>query len=821
MKNLLKNFSYGILMISILTTTLNIQIASATFTDVPESNSNFTAITYLQENGILNGYPDGNFYPYKAVNRAEFLKITMKGSNIPLTSEASAPFSDIDNNAWYAPYVKKAYAEGWIEGYGDGTFKPEKTINKAEALKILAKAQNWDVNTGIDEKPFEDTPLSAWYTKYVAHAKNHEYLEETGTTFEGAELMSRAKISEIVYRTIISGDIIISESTIIETTPEPPTQTISTPQAYSTISSTYYENITLNESLPNTFYKNEVYIIKGDVNKDYSTATIFLDPEDNDPNNYITFTGQISNNHFEIPVHFKNSGNYNLGMLPGDNGTTKLKSISVQNTLPLSSNDSTTTAVSNPTINFKNDTTFVEFTSPTASINKVTFSQNGNSVTYISRQNLNYIPVYFRDFKAFNEATVSYKIETAKTTNTKPLEISSPFVSTESKTFTAIEHSFDSILEDKISAAPPDFGSINNTVSFIGEVFVDTQLMAYVIQPDGFVHKTALYTTSPTITYYGSTTIAAHSDIQFGFTPSKPGRYIIEINDKEGLPILNHPIYIGNKIPLIPDFFDLNNRTFSSGSDSLSTMQSQLLNYINESRKIHGLTSIITTNELNNLAQGHAEDMAKNNFFSHVNPQNQTPDDRRIAAGIPTPVSENIARDVSVEFGHYGLMRSATHRDNILDENWTKVGLGFAKNAEGYLIITEEFSTPTLTEADMEKFKNELLTEINTLRNNSNSSSLNYNTTLESIGTYLNDKAIDENIVLDNSVFTEALNVYNVSGFTQALGRTFNVWPEILESILIEESTIITNSSWEKIGIDIQTDKTGIINAIVILNKTN
>ncbi|MBD3360359.1 hypothetical protein GF366_00995, partial [Candidatus Peregrinibacteria bacterium] len=197
----MKKISAKLLLIPLLLLNFT-QTSHAEFKDVFHLHKNYDAIIYLQENDMIQGYPDNTFKPENKINRAEFLKIIMEGTDIPLDIQQNAPFSDINQNSWYAPYVKKAYKEGWISGYPDKTFKPEQTINKVEALKILGELQNWDIHYSITTAPYNDTPVSEWYTKYVAYAKNHNYLEEAGSTFSPENPMTRAKICEIIYRTL-------------------------------------------------------------------------------------------------------------------------------------------------------------------------------------------------------------------------------------------------------------------------------------------------------------------------------------------------------------------------------------------------------------------------------------------------------------------------------------------------------------------------------------------------------------------------------------------------------------------------------------------
>lgn len=819
-KNLTKALTLGIIFL------LNFQTVLAAFSDLSETHKNYTAITYLQKEGILNGYPDGTFRPDNSVNRAEFLKIILAGSKVPLDTTKNTPFSDINHSAWYAPYVKKAYSEGWIIGYNDGTFKPEQTINKVEALKILGEVQNWNLPLKITEKPYSDTPTLEWYTKYVSYAKEQNYLEETGKFFSPGALMTRAKISEIIYRTLVDDDEDEDEAedeaedTVEEepTEEEPVTENF-TPVSYQNISQTYFANITLDETLPTNFYKNEVFVVSGQLTtNNYDQATVILDSTSDNINEYQTFTVDTTNNRFEIPIHFRDAGNFNIGILPGESGQTKVTKISVLSDLPATTNEEAfSEKASSQNIKFQENKTSITFSAPEKTLKKVSFSQNGKEVKYYSRQNINKIAVNYSDFENFNTSNVDYKIELAKLKTEKPLTISSAFTNAESKTFTPTKHLFSTIDKTTITAAPPETLNSVQSISFSGTLKTDTQKTAYVIKPNGFVEEFDLTSSGSTYSYIGQTILKSGSSFSYNYTPTASGTYIVEISNKEGIPIINHTVYIGSQIPLLPDFFDLQERKLFSGSLNLSNARTELLSYINKEREAHGLNKITTTSELNTLAQNHSDDMAQNNFFGHVNLQNETPEDRRKELGIKTPVSENLAKDVAIDFGHEGLMRSASHRQNILKADWTKVGLGLTlKN--GYIYIAEEFTTDELTTSDLTEMKTELFSEINKKRETNSLTTLIVNSSLESVSDFLNDKVIQENKELTQEVFEEALDTFNISGNSQTIGRTYNIWSTILTSILNEEAATLLTSTWKSVGIDIQLDNAGSINTIVTLN---
>ncbi|MBR2490177.1 MAG: DUF11 domain-containing protein [Ruminiclostridium sp.] len=105
------------------------------------------AISTLSNAGILNGYNDGTFRPNAPITRAEFAKIASSFFS-HVDSEYQGLFPDVPASKWYAAYVEAASELGLITGYPDGTFRPEQNITRAEACTI--------VNRTIDRHPHED-----------------------------------------------------------------------------------------------------------------------------------------------------------------------------------------------------------------------------------------------------------------------------------------------------------------------------------------------------------------------------------------------------------------------------------------------------------------------------------------------------------------------------------------------------------------------------------------------------------------------------------------------------------------------------------------
>ena len=185
---------------SLLTSSLILRASE--FSDVSSTYKNNNAIDYLQEMGVINGYSDGTFKPENPVNRAELLKIIIEGKGIKTDENKHKNcFSDVTEE-WFAKYICYAKEQGWVSGYADGTFKPAQIVNKVEAIKMLINSQGYEVPKSVTAFMFADIDNLAWYASYVWVAKNKGLLEEEDW-FYPEEGMKRAGISENIYRTMI------------------------------------------------------------------------------------------------------------------------------------------------------------------------------------------------------------------------------------------------------------------------------------------------------------------------------------------------------------------------------------------------------------------------------------------------------------------------------------------------------------------------------------------------------------------------------------------------------------------------------------------
>ncbi|MFA5855598.1 MAG: S-layer homology domain-containing protein [Candidatus Gracilibacteria bacterium] len=169
------------------------------FPDVSATNPHFSAIMSLVDQGILEGYSDGTFKPDQEVNRAEALKIILMAMSVSIGTGTATGFSDVPATEWYAPYVGTAAAAGIVSGYSDGSFLPGQTVNRAEAVKMLTLAGGSEI--GSAESSFSDVSVDSWYAAYASYAKkwNLEPVQTDGLWHADAAI-SRANLAEMVYR---------------------------------------------------------------------------------------------------------------------------------------------------------------------------------------------------------------------------------------------------------------------------------------------------------------------------------------------------------------------------------------------------------------------------------------------------------------------------------------------------------------------------------------------------------------------------------------------------------------------------------------------
>lgn len=165
------------------------------------------------QTGIAKGYPDGSFRPDNSITRAEFFSLV--NNSFKFTKVSTITYTDVSNDAWYAPVIARAQAAGYISGYPDGSIHPNGNITRQEAASIISRVKS--LTAKGDSLAFTDASLIASWSKQAiiavfeakimsgypdgsfkpqAQLKRAEALVTVNNTFKFA---GPIKVTDIVY----------------------------------------------------------------------------------------------------------------------------------------------------------------------------------------------------------------------------------------------------------------------------------------------------------------------------------------------------------------------------------------------------------------------------------------------------------------------------------------------------------------------------------------------------------------------------------------------------------------------------------------------
>lgn len=166
-----------LLAVSMLASLLTVPAGAANatrFSDVAD-NYTATAIETLRLMGVLDGYSDGTFRPNAALTRAQFCKMAvyaMDGSSELGRYSTVTIFPDVKPSFWASSYINMAAKKSIIAGFADGKFKPNQTVTAGQAVTILMR--------GLGYK--DENMGGVWPQGYMAEAKTCGLLKSTGIT---------------------------------------------------------------------------------------------------------------------------------------------------------------------------------------------------------------------------------------------------------------------------------------------------------------------------------------------------------------------------------------------------------------------------------------------------------------------------------------------------------------------------------------------------------------------------------------------------------------------------------------------------------------
>lgn len=163
--------------------------------DIPQNTWYGRALMNLDLLGIVKGYEDGTFRPNQPVSRAEFVVLL---SRIHELEAGEKSFPDVPKTHWAYDAIAAAGAAGWINGYEDGTFRPNESVTRIEAVKMINNMLGWSCDRDFvdNEKhlsgfEFEDLERGSWeYYEVMEATLSHNCIHE-----KGKEIWTKAAVA--------------------------------------------------------------------------------------------------------------------------------------------------------------------------------------------------------------------------------------------------------------------------------------------------------------------------------------------------------------------------------------------------------------------------------------------------------------------------------------------------------------------------------------------------------------------------------------------------------------------------------------------------
>ncbi len=190
-----------------------VTLPGVTFSDL--SSESRAAVEALASRGILNGVGNGRFAPEASMTRAAFAILMVRA--LGLTPSRSGTFTDVDNAAWYAPYIDTAARYGIIRGVGDGRFDPTGTITRQQAAVMTARAAVLcGMDTTLDNSVVERVlaelddggDVGSWARPSMAFCRQVGLLTPAGQRIEPQRAIRRGEAAQMLYELLRRANLV-------------------------------------------------------------------------------------------------------------------------------------------------------------------------------------------------------------------------------------------------------------------------------------------------------------------------------------------------------------------------------------------------------------------------------------------------------------------------------------------------------------------------------------------------------------------------------------------------------------------------------------
>ncbi len=816
-----------------------------------DSNSWYAKYLSVGQNlWIIKWYSDWLFKPDNTVNLAESLKMLLKTNNVSFEETVNqSPFLDVPKDAWFAAYMQYAKVN-WILDYpSNWLVYPWKKMNRAEFAQIIYKfAKNqekksnneladmypndfeWKKTTSWEQ--YSNNKLTASHRSFPIGSRvkvmNTDNLKSVLVVINDNNLDNpdrEIRLSKKAFYSISDMEAVLipikltKQDWEIEIAEEilKSTDTCQYPDHTNKINKWFFNLINLESELESVFRENEIYNIRWTIWENIKEVTAFIIEEDWSKSPFYAY---VKNWFFSVDVDMWPSWEKQIWIITWKSWSSYLWDINVVKiTCEREYKTSHKSVPKNLSYKIKNNDTYFKWEWTWSLIRLVVKQWDNQVVKYINKKD-NYIKLNPMWFKGFSQWEAFFQISLTNSSSPNSLDQDSAWAISQNEKINIVKHHY-SLIDNSIIEPSEQIQSVYKfwwSISIKAIAKNDIKTESDIILPNNKVESVLIGANKKMIKNDNWVEIfPVLSEFEFLYKPKQHWTYIIEINHSSWIAWLNIPVYEQWSIPLIPDYRDTITEHDRLTEINLSNYRSQMIGLINKDRKLVWLKRLMLNPSLNELAQQRANYIANNDHISHWTKEWKTINDLRFNFWIKSQVSENIAREANVEYAHLWLMRSAGHRKNILDEDWSRLWVWFSIDKDWYLIVVEAFSSSPIEEYNLDYLRTQITERINLKR----AELLVPSSILHAISQNWTDLMVEKNFFDFEWPWDESFNDEITNAWIRNQAWTFivahSIWKWILDEV--ESHERIYDPIWEKIWVWIKQDPNWIIKVTVIYTR--
>lgn len=745
------------------------------FKDTQKDAWYFKYIATAQSLWVVNWYSDWTFKPWNTVNLAESLKMLLESNAVNYEKNVSeAPYYDVPKTAWFAGYFDYAKENNLLDWPDDWKINPWKNINRAEFSEIIYRFLENEKQIALDTKlaipyfkseEWEETQSWETYKSSELTAAHRSYnfwanlLVTNVDTWDSVIVKvndrwpdmqdKEVKLSQKAFDAIANWNekilnVKIEEVKYQEDIPDEifqETNSCNFPTNRWKIETNFFDNINLFNEIEKNFRENEIYNISWKVTNWAKNILIFI--KDSDWSKTRFLWDVWSDWFFSLDIELWNAWEKQIWIIAWTSGSSYLWNIEVYET-NCEKNFEQKFDVQPKDLSFKikDNETYLKWTWTWDIIRAVFLQWENKIVKFINKED-NYLkinPVWFKDF---SEWEIMWQIWLTSSLSWNIFDQDTSWNISETQKSQITKHFYSEYKTDELEVF-----DLESTYIFWWDIKISWRIKSEIrtnseiILPNWKTEEVLLSADKQKIKNSNWVEIfPVLSKFDLEYTPKENWTYIVEINHVSWSAVFNYPIYEEWFMPILPDFKDSMQYSWEELNIETTKYSAEMLWMINKERVSLWLNRLILIPELTLLAQDKADDMAENNYISHWNEDWKTLNDLRFSYWIKMWVWENISSSQNLDYAHLWLMRSAAHRSNILDENWSRVWFGFAKWQSWELITVQVFSSSPVLDSNIDEMRLSFVDSINSKR----SDFLTPNTILHAISQNWVDKMTEEN----------------------------------------------------------------------------